>query len=136
MKFPSTRSLATVVWAGALLFTAGWWALSYRYGIGFAASGPPLAKTVSSRHATPRSGIALVSGVGKAIVYVSWSSAFTRQGIIFEPVLAHEFPHPWFGFQKEGGRLWFSFPIGCVFGLTVAANLWSHTGRFRKSQHH
>ena len=116
------RRLSLTVWAFLLLFAATWWALSYRYGIGFAATGPAITKSAHSpRGASPgRCGIALTSGMGKAILYVSWSSAFTRNGFIFEPVLAHEFPHPWFGFQNEGGRLWLSFPIGFL-SFSVAA---------------
>lgn len=132
----TNRRLSFAIWAFILLFATTWWGLSYRYGIGFAVTGPPIAKsTHSHRGAGPsQSGIALTSGMGKAILYISWSSAFTRKGFIFEPVLAHEFPHPWFGFQNEGGRIWISFPIGAAFGFAMSGALWSSASRLQKRQ--
>ena len=119
-----TRRLSLAVWISALLVVGSWWALSYRYGIGFAVSAPALSSSSAPRRHHPESGLAFISGVGKGILYLSWASTFTRRGIIFEPVLSHEFPHPWFGMQREGGRLWFSFPIGVIFALTVVGGTW------------
>ena len=127
----SNRRFALALWASVVLFTGTWWGLSYRYGIGFAVTGPTVGRSTRPP-AIFRSGVALVSGVGKGVFYLSWSSAFTRQGFIFEPVLAHEFPHPWLGFQNEGGRLWFSFPIGAVFGIALAGAAWSLDLRRRR----
>lgn len=69
--------------------------------------------------------------MGKGIFYLSWNSAFTRRGFICEPVIAHEFPHPWLGYQNEGGRLWVSFPLAGVFLLTVIGSLWQWRGRIQ-----
>lgn len=119
----SIHRLALVLWTTALLATGFWWPISHRYGLGFTAAAPnPFAS--SSRRHRPECGIALVSGMGKGVFYLSWSSAFTRRGFICEPVIAHEFPHPWLGYQNEGGRLWVSFPLVGVFLLTAAGSAW------------
>lgn len=120
----STRRLAIATWTVAILATGLWWPASYRHSLGFVALGPELPSRPGTAARPRPGGIALVSGVGKAVAYLSWSSGFTRRGFILEPVLAHEFPHPWLGLQKEGGRVWVSFPIGGVFLLTLLGAAW------------
>lgn len=120
-----TRRLALIVWTVALLATGLWWPLSYRYSAGFIATVPGTRGSGA--------GFAVLSGMGKVIGYLSWSSRFSRSGAYIEPVLPHEFPHPWFGFQFEGGRLWISLPAALFFSLTAAGAAW-HLGqraRFR-----
>lgn len=128
----STRRLAIAIWAFAILVAALWWPISYRYSLGVVAVGPKVF-SLSSSHRSSAVGVALTSGVGKAIVYFSWSSGFTRRGFICEPVLAHEFPHPWLGFQLEGGRLWISFPIGAAVAFVmIGAFFHLRSGRGRR----
>ena len=125
----TTRRLAITLWAAAFLVAAAWWPLSYHY-----CAGSILSHTENTRSTPLRRsrglvrrgerGVAVLSGMGKGIVYISWNSAFTRSGFFFEPVNPHEFPHPWLGFHHEGGRLWFSFPIGLVTGSIALAAAW------------
>jgi len=112
----STRRLALAVWAAAALATGLWWPLSYRYGAGFVATAPGAGGTGP--------GFAVLSGMGKVIAYLSWSSRFSRRGAFIDPVMPHEFPHPWFGFQLDGGRLWISVPVAFFFGITAAGAAW------------
>ena len=115
----TTRRLAVALWSLAIVASVAWWVASYRYSAGFVWSNASPTPSPIGRRGLGRSdqGIALLSGVGKGIVYLSWDSAFNRSGTFFEPVNPHEFPHPWLGAQGENGRLWVSFPLGLVTGI-------------------
>lgn len=110
------RLLAWAFWTVAVLGTALWWPLSYRYGAGLIVTLP------APRGEEP--GVAVLTGMGKAVAYLSWSSRFSRTGAYVERVLPHEFPHPWFGYQLEGGRLWISLPLAVLPALASAGAAW------------
>ena len=110
----TTRRLALALWSLAIVASLSWWATSYRYSAGFVWSNASPAPAPVGRRGLGRSdqGIALLSGVGKGVVYLSWDSAFNRSGTFFEPVIPHEFPHPWLGAQGENGRMPLRNPPG------------------------
>lgn len=110
------------MWTVATLAIVLWWPFSYRYSAGCVISGE-----------TDGAGVAALSGMGKTILYLSWTSRFARRGLFVEPVMPHEFPHPWIGGQWQGGRLWVSIPIAAWLALILAAASW-HLGIFRSKR--
>ena len=119
----TTRRLSLVVWLLAVGGALAWWPLSHHYSAGFVA-------TVPHGTGAGEAGFAVVSGMGKVVSYLSWSSRFSRRSAFFEPVLPHEFPHPWFGWQAEGGRLWISLPVPFLAALLIVTAIW-HSRRRR-----
>lgn len=131
----TTRRFAVALWTLAITGSLIWWATSYRYSAGFVWSARNPTSSSPGTRGGNRSdrGIAFLSGVGKGIFYLSWDSAFTRRGSIFEPVIPHEYPHPWLGAQGENGRLWISFPLGLV-ALVLGGFSWLHLRKTRPSR--